>query len=295
MRTTLHRLPRLIAALAGVAALLGSASAAELRGWAWMGPDISGEATDPGHENWLEVSSFSAAGNAPLPGSTVTLRRLIDKASPVLLKACATGQVFPEIQLHIAQVVEGESKLFWELTLKDVRISSCRNGGADGSAGAPPREELEIVHAGVRMTYYQLSDPSAPPVTTVLPYTGDADGDGMSDAFETQFALLLHSDDSRLDADGDGLNNLEESRLGTDPTKGSSFFKATTSPGPGGGNEMILTWNSVPGGTYKVKFSPDLVQPFEEIATVTATGESCSHPVIRGSALGFYKVEKVEP
>lgn len=295
MKTILHRLPRLIAVLAGVAGLLGSTSAAERRGWVWVDTGISGEATDPGHENWLEISSFSATGNAPLPGSTVTLRRRIDKASPLLMKACATGQVFPEIHLHLAQVVEGESKLFWQLTLKDVIIRACRNGGADGSAGAPLEEEVEIVHAGVRMTYYQLSDPSALPVITVLPYSGDADGDGMSDAFETQFALLLHSDDSRMDADGDGLSNLEESRLGTDPTKGSSLFKASTSPGPAGTSEMILTWNSVPGGIYKVKFSPDLAQPFEEIATVTATGESCSHPVIRGSALGFYKVEKVEP
>lgn len=295
MKPILHRLPRLFAVLAGVASMVGAASAAERRGWVWVGSEISGEATDPGHEDWLELGSFSATGNAPLPGSTVTLRRRIDKASPLLMKACASGKVFPEIHLHLSELEEGKSRLFWELTLKNVRIRSCTNGGPSGSTGAPLEEEVEFVHDGVRMTYYQLSDPTAPPVTTILPYTGDADGDGMSDAFETNFALLLHSDDSRLDRDGDGLNNLEEFRVGTDPTKGSSFFKATTSPGTPGSNELILTWNSVPGGIYKVKFSPNLSQPFEVIATVTAVGESCSHPVIRGGALGFYKVEKVDP
>ncbi|QJE96742.1 type VI secretion system tube protein Hcp [Luteolibacter luteus] len=294
MKTILHRLPRLIAAIAGVLGLIGYASA-EVRGWVWVDEEIPGEATDSGHEKWLAISSFSATGNDPLPGSSITLRRSIDKASPLLMKACVSGQVFPEVQLHVAQVLEGKPSLFWSLTLKDVRISSCKNAGENGSANTPLQEEVKIIPAGIRMTYYQLSEPSAPALVTILPYTGDVDGDGMSDEFETRFALLLHSDDGNLDLDGDGLTNLEESRLGTDPTKGSSFFKATAGPGPGGPNELVITWNSVPGGVYKVKYSPDLLLPFQEIATVTAIGETCSHPVVRGGALGFYKVEKVEP
>jgi type VI secretion system Hcp family effector len=295
MKPMRHRLPRLLAVLAGLATFVIPASAAERRGWVWVDSEITGEATDPAHGDWLEIDSFSATGQAPLPGSTVTLRRRIDKASPLLFKACSTGQVFPEIRLHLSQLEEGSSRLFWDLTLNNVRIISCRNSGPNGSNGSPLEEEVEFIHEGVRMTYYQLSDPAALPVTTILPYTGDADGDGMSDEFETQFALLLHSDDGARDADGDGLSNLEESRVGTDPTKGSSFFKATTAPGAPGSNELILTWNSVPGASYRVRFSPDLTQPFDVIATVTATGPSCSHPVIRGSALGFYRVEKVEP
>jgi hypothetical protein len=141
------------------------------------------------------------------------------------------------------------------------------------------------------MTYYQIDDPSAPPLVTDLPYTGDADGDGMPDGFETQFGLLLHSDDRDLDADNDGLTNFEEFQVGTDPTKGTSFFKATTEIGP---DTMTISWNSVPGASYQVLYSANLGQPFQPVATVTAAGPTCSHSVPRAGQTGFLRVQKVE-
>jgi len=58
--------------------------------------------------------------------------------------------------------------------------------------------------------------------------TSDLDGDGMSDNFELEYGFdARNPDDANPDSDGDGLSNLEESRLGTNPrnadTDGDGF------------------------------------------------------------------------
>lgn len=293
MNTKLHRLPRLLRALAWWGAALAlPASADQLKGWLFVDPEIPGESADAGHPDWLDFDALDAKGATPLEPSAIAVHRKVDKASPKLFLACATGRVFPEVQLHLSKSAGDDTRLFWTLTLKNARVASVENaGGEDGQAV----EELTLVHEGLRMTYYRLTGPAEPPVTTVVPYSGDSDGDGMPDDFEALHGFNPYTDDSRLDTDGDGLTNLEEFRLGTNPRDGSSFFRAIAESGPPGSGELVLTWNSVPGADYDVKFSPNLIQPFEAIARVRAAGTTTSHTVPRAGGKGFYKVELVEP
>ena len=46
----------------------------------------------------------------------------------------------------------------------------------------------------------------------------DDDRDGMGDAWEREYGLDPTVDDGALDLDGDGVSNLDEYLLGTDPT-----------------------------------------------------------------------------
>ena len=91
-------------------------------------------------------------------------------------------------------------------------------------------------------------------VLGVLP--PDSDGDGMSDAWESQhFGPAGATADE--DADGDGVNNLHEFRAGTNPRDSRSVFAVVEiSKLPGG---IQILWSSQPNKRYRVRRSEALL------------------------------------
>lgn len=63
-----------------------------------------------------------------------------------------------------------------------------------------------------------LSDQDEITVYYTDPLDSDTDADGMPDGWEVQFGLDVHFDDANDDLDGDGIVNIDEFILGTDPT-----------------------------------------------------------------------------
>lgn len=108
---------------------------------------------------------------------------------------------------------------------------------AAGVEGAPPSwwaaaltntDNYATVNAGQLKNVFNFT----------LPYTagGDADGDGMSNAWEIQHGLdLLNAADAAGDLDGDGLSCVLEYLLGTNPSQA-----AIPDPGGEGGINLII-------------------------------------------------------
>lgn len=94
--------------------------------------------------------------------------------------------------------------------------------------------------------------------------TNDTDADGIDDSWEmTHFGSL---NQAKLDWDGDGFSNYKEFISGTDPTDGSSHFKAHAT------SNAHLSWPTKEGRVYSVYWTDDLGTPFQLIATSLTSG-----------------------
>ena len=117
---------------------------------------IDGESTAKGHEKWIEVLSFSwgvtnattrasggggGAGKASFQDLHFTQKT--QSSSPNLLKACATGEHIKEATLSFIKG-EGQQLEFLKIKLEDVLISGLQTGGAEGSDGDRPTDEVSL-------------------------------------------------------------------------------------------------------------------------------------------------------
>ena len=124
---------------------------------------IKGESADARHKDEIEVLSWSwgvsqsgsaahggggGAGKATFADLVFTHR--IDKASPLLLKACATGQHIPDATITQRKAGGGQQD-YLVIKLTDVVVTSVANGGS--VEGDPTHEAVALVFAKVDVEY----------------------------------------------------------------------------------------------------------------------------------------------
>jgi hypothetical protein len=111
---------------------------------------------------------------------------------------------------------------------------------------------------------------------TVLP---DLDADGLPDEFETQYGLNPGSAaDALEDSDGDGSNNFDEYRAGTDPVDPLSYLRIDSIAAGGGASVVFGTASN---RTYTVQFTDALgLAPWVRLADVLATPTPHAETVI---------------
>jgi type VI secretion system secreted protein Hcp len=124
---------------------------------------VEGESSDDRHRGEIEVESFSwgetHVGGAAHGGGTgagkvqpqdLQIVKKLDKSSPLLMSACATGQHFRSATLVARKAGAGQQD-YLKVTLEDVTIGSYQIGSSQG--GLVPMDQVGFTFATLEMIY----------------------------------------------------------------------------------------------------------------------------------------------
>ena len=124
---------------------------------------INGESTDSKHKDWIDVTSFGwgvenaqraipegggGAGRASFHNMRIV--KVLDKSSPKLMLACASGQHIPHAQLQVCKP-SAPRDLMLEFTLSEVFVTSFEE--AEPQGGNRPEEQVSLTFGKIEMTY----------------------------------------------------------------------------------------------------------------------------------------------
>lgn len=124
--------------------------------------DIKGESLDDKHKDEIEVLSFSwgvnslnasigpGGGGGKPAFQNLSITHRIDKASPLLLRACATGMRLKEATITHRKAGKGQQE-FLIIKMNDVLITGVSHGGSTG--GDNTAETVSLTFAKVDLEY----------------------------------------------------------------------------------------------------------------------------------------------
>ena len=123
--------------------------------------DIKGESTDAKHAGEIDVLSWSwgvsqagtaasggGAGAGKVSFSDLNFTHNVDKASPLLMKACATGQHVKEATL-VSRKAGKEQQEYLIIKMSDILVT----GVQPSSAGEHPMENVSMQFAKIDLEY----------------------------------------------------------------------------------------------------------------------------------------------
>jgi len=137
---------------------------------------IKGESTDKIHKGEIQVDSFSLSaqggGQASAGGGggagkvsiqSFSITKKLDKSSPLLFQAAASGQHFKDAVLSFARKAGGEQKTYLKFEFQGILISSVQDGGASDKVA--PSEQVTFAFQKCKETFYDSKGKVGPTVS----------------------------------------------------------------------------------------------------------------------------------
>ncbi|HEX6067885.1 MAG TPA: type VI secretion system tube protein Hcp [Nitrososphaera sp.] len=127
---------------------------------------IEGESTSSSHRGEIEIESFSwgatqtgtsagggGGGAGKVSFSDIHFTTKLNKASPKLMLACATGEHIKDVVL-VGELSGKRGQKFLEITLTDVLISSYQSSGSSGDV---PTDSFSLNFAKIEFKYFPMN------------------------------------------------------------------------------------------------------------------------------------------
>ncbi|HVY57276.1 MAG TPA: type VI secretion system tube protein Hcp [Xanthobacteraceae bacterium] len=134
---------------------------------------IKGESQDAKHKDAIEIDSFSfgetntgsfafgtGGGTGKVNFQDMHFSTRVNKASPNLMIACATGKHINKATLYARKSTgDGGQQEFLTITLEDVLVSSYQTGGHDGNGHSTlPTDQFSLNFAKIELAYKPQED-----------------------------------------------------------------------------------------------------------------------------------------
>jgi|SRR6185295_2002769 len=151
--------------------------------------DIKGESQDDKHKDEIDVMSYSwgatqsgtlafggGGGSGKVQFQDFHFTSNTSKASPLLLKACATGEHIKDATITVRKAGKGQQE-FIIIKMNDILVSSYQSGGT-GQGETLPADQVSMAFAKVEYSYYpQKADGSLDaPITFTFDVKGNKEG-----------------------------------------------------------------------------------------------------------------------
>jgi type VI secretion system secreted protein Hcp len=127
---------------------------------------IKGESSDDKHKDWIECKSVSWGVKQPKSATAstggghtaercehqeVTIEKLADLASPILMQTCSAGRTIPKVKLEFMRADgQGVRIKYYEIQLENVLIGSVNSAVA---AGDVMSEKVGLKFSQAKWTY----------------------------------------------------------------------------------------------------------------------------------------------
>jgi type VI secretion system secreted protein Hcp len=111
----------------------------ELLSWSW------------GEQNSGSFSSGGGGGAGKVSMQDFHFVMAVNKASPKLIEACATGKHIPKAELFCRKA-GGTQQMYLKYTFSDCMVTSYQTGGADGSS-VVPTDQISINFTKMEVEY----------------------------------------------------------------------------------------------------------------------------------------------
>jgi len=128
----------------------------------WGGSDPPSSGIEVFSWSWGLSNTGASAGGSGGAGRAdfeeIVITKELDKSSPSLMLACASGQHIPEVKIDFLKMDrKGNETVYLVITMSDVLVSSFQTGGSSGSDTLPV-EQVSFNYAKIEVTYTEQKE-----------------------------------------------------------------------------------------------------------------------------------------